>query len=335
MTNEPAGADEEDLGALTLPGRSYGADTREKYGRTWLLFREWCDAHGRCPLPADSETLTRYAISLAKQELSPNTITTRISAIRTIHRDPTIAGLRKPAKPHPVPDGRMAADQARAYRATIAAAGWHERQMDPLLKQHLKKIREQIPFAKPIGVRDWGMIMLGFALGARRSELARLDIGDLRLDEPHWLLVRLHNGKIVEIRRGVDHTLCAVAAVLDWVAWLRMRNITDGPLFRALQGHGTKLTVHGLSQTTDARAGRLTPQACARVVQRHVRRARLELHNVAGHSLRLGGATSARMAGATAQEIADHFRWHNNPDTLAGHIDQLAARAHNPMAKVL
>lgn len=318
---------------LRLADRRFSDNTKRSYASAWRGFDQWCQTHGRCPLPADSETAALYATWLASLQRSPNTITTHLAAILAKHRN----------EHQDAPDLYDAHLIARSHRRERSDAGWSERQMDGLRVPHLRQIRDAIDFSVPIGVRDWAIIMLGFAIGGRRSELACLDITDVRLDPPHWLLVRLcHSktdqagvGKIVQIKRGQDHALCPVAAVLDWVGWLRMRGITEGPLFRSMQGWGTKLTIDGRATTPEARSGRLTGQGCSNVIKRNAERAGVDLDKLGGHSVRRGGATSAYEAGADANEIADHFRWKRGSQAMQRYLDAVDARRRNAMAKVL
>ncbi len=95
-------------------------------------------------------------------------------------------------------------------------------------------------------------------------------------------------GRLVGIP-GAPPDSCPVRALR---AWLRCAGLTDGPLFRGVNRHGT------------VQPGRLTAQAVALVVKRRAAAAGLEPEQFAGHSLRGGLATSAAAAaGASERSI--------------------------------
>lgn len=334
-----------------LRRRRYSENTRSTYTNAWKTFSQWCAGHGLVSLPAATETLELYAAHLALLGQSPNSITTKISAIRTVHRMPEIAGLRPREGGWPVPDGHDAGGLADAHRRDLVESGWRERQADPIRVDHLRRLRDSIRGRDPqrlIDVRDWAMIMLGFALGSRRSMVAGLNFEHIGYDPPHWMPVLIAFsktdqagiGRMVQVKRGRDHTLCPVQATLDYISSMKMRGIDSGPLFRAMQGQGTKLTVHGEARSRDALAGRLTPRACDRVLKRRVAEAQARGHDVdlqvvSWHGQRRGAGTAAYEAGADVVEIADQFGWDRKSASLWRYIEQIDQRRRNAMARVL
>ena len=119
---------------------------------------------------------------------------------------------------------------------------------DPMLADDIIKIVKDIPtwrYAQAHGkeqtpsmrgLRDRALIILGFSLAARRSELAALEIEDLDVKD-EGLLVTFRKSKTdqegegakVAVPRG--NKLCPVALLQDW---LDAAHIIEGPVFRAI-----------------------------------------------------------------------------------------------------
>lgn len=330
----------DDLDALAaeverMAGRRYSVNTVRSYETGIAQFSAWCATNGRQALPADASTVALWIARLCRpregeQKLSPNTIKSRLAAIPYWH-------LQESA---PVPDLTIAHQVRMTYQRERSDEGWKERRVDPFMRSDLLIIRDAIDFSKPIGVRDWAILLLSIAMMGRRSELSCLDITDIGLDG-EWMVIRVCSSKtdqagnqeFVQVRRGQDHTLCPVAAVLDLMRWMAMKGIEDGALFRAMQSKGTKLTIHGEAKSAEALTGRLSPQGFSRALQRMATHAGLDL-DVAGHSGRATGATLSHIEGASLVEIADQGRWVRGSKALYGYLRALDMRKNNPIARV-
>lgn len=342
--------------------RSHAVETKSTYRkstRSWVAF---CQRHGLTPFPAAARDLGRWAADQAARGLSPNTIKTRASAIRSVHRRPDLAGLPDPAAPWPVPELGEVDKVVRRHARDLSDNGWKPDKAEALLLADLRRIKRHMApegvFRKGIELRDWAILMLGFAMGGRRSELSCLDIEDIALDpdDPQWMAVRICSsktdqsgaGQVVMIKRAADSELCPVLAVFNLLTWYRMYKdskgnpapIVSGPLFRQMAGFGTHLTVHGESVSADALAGRMSGKA---ISQRYSKRSldaqipgyngRLKRHK--GHSGRRGGATEAARAGATHEKMCQHFRWVPGSQMAARYVEESDRRENNPMAAVL
>lgn len=95
-------------------------------------------------------------------------------------------------------------------------------------------------------------------------------------------------GREVGIPFGQHPETCPVRAMR---AWRKQSEITDGPVFRAINRHG------------QLQEGRLTSQSVALIVKRTAERAGLDPARYAGHSLRAGLATAAAAGGASERSI--------------------------------
>ena len=112
----------------------------------WRLFRDWCLATGRCPMPSDRATIQEF---LNRFPAAAATVDRRRRAIRRAHRhrgyaDPTISAV-----PEVEPDPRLP-----AMLRAAPVRGW--------------------PCAVP-GRRDAFLAVLRWQVGMSRPALARLD----------------------------------------------------------------------------------------------------------------------------------------------------------------
>lgn len=95
----------------------------------------------------------------------------------------------------------------------------------------------------PRGRRDAALISLGFALGARRSELVALDLEDLE-DDGEGLVVRITRSKTDAEGRGavlyvpLATELFGVCAVRATRQWRQDLGEEAGPLFRSIRKGG-------------------------------------------------------------------------------------------------
>jgi integrase len=98
----------------------------------------------------------------------------------------------------------------------------------------------------PAGLRDRAVILLGFALLARRAELAALSVSDIEHVPGEGLAVTIRASKTDQSARGAvrrihyasAEAVCPVRAVLAWLAYLAARGRTAGPLFTRIDRWG-------------------------------------------------------------------------------------------------
>jgi integrase len=159
----------------------------------------------------------------------------------------------------------------------------------------------ELPANRLIGKRDRALLLVGFAGAFRRSELVGLDVGDLSWQEGQGVIVTLRRSKTdqegqgqkVGIPFGQGEETCPVRALREWLA---AAQISEGPVFRAVDRHGN-VSSRGM-------CGR----SVARVVQRSIGHTGKDARKFGGHSLRSGLATSAAMAGKSMNAIMGQTR---------------------------
>jgi site-specific recombinase XerD len=257
-------------------------------------FSLWCHAHGLESLPAKPDTVALYLTACAQAGAAVATLRRRLVSLSQMHK----------AAGHPSP---TATETVRRTLSGIArGTDSRPRQVAPLRIGALRAMLAATPEEDLLAVRDHAILLLGFAGGFRRSELAALRVEDLRfVEEGVDVLIRRSKtdqegaGRTIGIPRGRHPQTCPVLALQRW---LRLAELTAGPLWLAITPNGRPGTQR---RNPAGRVGTrpLSAQAIAGVVQRAAARAGLDPGEFAGHSLRAGFATEAAAQGATERAI--------------------------------
>jgi site-specific recombinase XerD len=279
----PGGA----LGPVVAAAQKYVAlatseNTLRAYRSDWADFSRWCEQHRLRAYPADPATVGLYMAGLAETH-KVSTITRRLAAIAKQHRDhgksspcsmrysaicEVLRGIRREKGVRPDAKEALSTDQLRAMVSALPAS--------------------------PRGLRDRALLLIGFAGGFRRSELAALAMVDIT-DTHDGLKVLIRRsktdqegeGRTIGIPYGSDPRTCPVRA---YRGWLKTSGITDGPVFRHF--HNQKMGT-----------GAISAQTVALIVKQAAERAGIDSAELAGHSLRSGLATTAARNGASERSI--------------------------------
>ncbi|MFD3685468.1 tyrosine-type recombinase/integrase [Nocardiopsis sp. NPDC058631] len=302
----------------------WAVSTRTGYARDWRTFTAWCSTTHRAPLPATAETLASYTDHLASAGAAPATVDRALGAIASRHAAAGHAVSTKAA--------RMV---LRSYRREWAGAGGRRKQAPALSVEDLRAMLDAAG-QDLVGLRDRTLLLLGYAMMARRSELAALDITDLRT-VPDGLEVFVATSKTdkdsagttVAIPYGTHLSTCPVRTASAYLATLANAGVTTGPLLRSIDRHGR------LAGTPDAAGrgtGRMSGAGINLVVKRLATAAGIE--GVTAHSLRAGPATAAAAAGVPRAWIARQGRWSEASTAVDSYIRPADAWRDNPMRKV-
>jgi integrase len=321
------------------------------YRSRWRLFEAWCRDAGRVALPATAQTMAAYLTYLAVDRgLKATTADAHLTAIRAVHRG---AGAPPP--------------EALAARKVVTAAAKREAARDgrygprkavPVMAADLPAVVAACDPQAPAGLRDRAVILLGFALLARRAELAALSISDVEHVPGEGLAVTIRASKTDQSARGLvrrihyasAEAVCPVRAVLAWLEYLAAHEVTVGPLFTRIDRWGNlaaaaggRYASSGLAGAGDGirpadgvrppagRDGRLRPQAVGDIVAAACRAAGLAApgtqagpagRRYSGHSLRRGGATSMLKAGAQPLNVSRHGRWADGSRAFSGYVEE-------------
>jgi site-specific recombinase XerD len=238
----------EQRGATWNPAKDLGAhfsrpiseNTARAYAGDWKQFDAWCREHGRSSFPASGETVAKYlksrgvraastALDFAdagtgvppKRSYAVNTLVRWVSAINVLHRQ---AG-------HPPPgattDVKTVLASARGLNSAVP------RRMEPVSLRELRRALGLIDMnthpAAIRGHRDWAILVLGFAGGFQRSELAALTFGDIQLGDPLGIRLCIPTARTVRMGRTASKLLpfgkspdtCPACALLRWTRLLR------------------------------------------------------------------------------------------------------------------
>lgn len=272
--------------------QSVAPNTRRAYAADWRHFQSWCQIHRLEPLPASPKTVAAYLSALADgsatEEGKPYTAATirrRMTSIRIVH------GAREAPDPT---DTELVAKTWRGIRrdedVSVAQKG-----REALLADHIRAVVEALEDDQLKGRRDRALVLVGYATGARRGELAALDVGDLDF-RPEGMLVHIRRSKTDQAGRGRTASVhygeecCAVSALKGW---LEAADIQEGAVFRTVDRWG------------NLRGNRLSGRSINRAVKAAAQAAGMDSSRVGAHSLRAGHVTQRRVAGDPTDAIMD------------------------------
>lgn len=331
---KPAGGSIDTTVSATVLSRiaaSVPQNTRQAYANDWRRFETWCATVGRTALPCTSETLAEYVSHLADLGRAPASIMRATASIRVIHK---LGG-------HYPPDTLAARAVVKSYRNDRADAGVpNENPGAALTVKQLRKIAAKLDLDTPRDLRDCLVIVLGWAMMARREELVRLNIADVaEVESGLDVMVRkakrdqMANGRNVAVPYGSDPATCPVRLMRAWLAILREQGIIEGPLFRHIDSKGRIGGSPGWQprQGNGSPDGRLTGAGIWRIVKLSAKKAGVDATRIQAHSLRAGGATGAYLGGADIVEIGRHGGWHDGSPVLLRYIRDVDRWKKNPM----
>lgn len=268
--------------AMNYATKSRAPQTLRAYRADLEHFAAWCAGRNAATIPAAPATVAEYVADLAKT-YKPSTISRRLAAISVAHK---LAGHETPTKSATV----LAV--LTGVRRTLGTA---PEQHAPAGIGEVRRMVARLDLATATGLRDRALLLVGFALAARRSELVALEVADFT-EKDAGLVVTIRRSKTDQEGRGTERALpfgtdpetCPVRALR---AWLEVARITAGPVFRSVDRWGHI----GAS---------MTPGAVADVVKRCATLAGLDAAKYSGHSLRAGFCTTAAARGASERAIA-------------------------------
>jgi integrase len=254
--------------AQSYADRAVSSSTARAYTAAMADYGRWCHDRGLTAVPSSPHQVGSYLAALAVTH-AVSTLEQRLSAISAAHRaaghhldtrHPCIRDVLSGIKRvHGTAQRQVEAATTDVVRLMVDACG------DDLA-----------------GLRDRAILLLGFAGAMRRSELAALDVSDLRF-EREGLRVLIRRSKTDQDGQGQEIGIASPGAIAAVQAWLQAAGIQSGRVFRTLQRRAVG----------DA----LSDQSVALIVKRRAEAVGLDPSMFSGHSLRAGFATSAAARG--------------------------------------
>ena len=290
-------------GTLVLPGdaervgryldAAHAAATHRAYAADADAFAIWCARRGAVALPAAPETIAAYLTALADAGAKPASITRRASGIGWVHAQ---AGHGRPTEHAGV------RAVLRGIRRDAATRGVRTTKACALTPAQLRALVEDLPDTLA-GARDRVVILVGYALALRASDLVGLDVRDLNtVGEGLDVYVARSKtdqdgaGETLALAPGVRAATCPVTAVHTWLA---RSHLLEGPLLRRVDK----------SDHIAPGSGSMATSSVRRILTRAATRAGISSDQLSPHSLRRGFATAAYRAGVPEAEIARTGRW--------------------------
>jgi integrase len=277
---------------------SRAKSTRRAYDCDWKDFTRFCTSNRLESLPAAPQTLALYLADLAGHA-KVATIRRRAVAISQRHKQ---RGLESPVA-HPV--------VRDVLRGIVNSKGCAPVKKDALTLEAVKSMLLAVRGTDLQVARDRALLLVTFWGGFRRSEVAALDVEDIRFDKA-GAVVTLRRSKTDQIGEGREVALpelaieavCPVRALREW---LTLSQTTSGALFKPFS--------FDRSLSTNIR---ISGCAIAMIVKRLANRAGLE-GDFGAHSLRSGFVTSAAQAGVSEVDIA-RVTGHRSVAVLRGYV---------------
>src|ERR1039458_1642151 len=245
--------------------RKRALNTRLAYESDWRDFAAWCASAGREALPASADTVSLYLVALAGRGRVQSTIGRRVVSIAAQHL----------AAGHASPATADVGEVLAGIRRKLGTAPVHRK-----AALSVDDLRLMLPACGdgPRGARDRALLLVGFASGLRRSELAALDLADVSIVRQGVVLrVRRSKtdqsgkGREVGVHKGRRPATCPRYALDRWIV---ERGSWPGALF---------CHVGPVGRVDHAR---IAGQSVAAAVKAAARRAGLDPARYGGHSLR-------------------------------------------------
>lgn len=279
--------------------------TQKTYRAATKRFYSFCTAHNVLnPFPLSEQLLCFFASYLALQNLSPQTIKSYLSAIRSVHIS---LGFPDPRDQSSMP--RLKRVQAGISRVR-AQSGIPKRVRLPITLQVLSGIGNFLQSSShPEKIVLWavactaffGFFRLGELLPENATSNSGIVWGDVAIDShsaPRMVQIHLRTSKCDQFGAGSDIVLgatgssvCPVKAILTYTG---IRGSEPGAFFRD--------TVNRV----------VTKPWFVTQIRQILKSIGLPQHNFAGHSFRIGAATTAALVGMEDSMIQTLGRWHSS-----------------------
>lgn len=255
---------------------AYASNTRRAYRSDIASFIQWGGS-----IPSTPEELAAF-IAYRANICTVATIRRQLASLSSLHS--TLGHSPNPLK------NRLITSTVRGLARLY---GRPQRAVEPLLIEQLKLILDGVPDTA-IGKRDAALLTIGFAGGMRRSELVALDFDDIA-HVSAGIRITIKRSKTDQSGRGrliaIPYGRTRYCPVKYLNVWSNEIYVGEGAVFRSCP------------KSSRVNNRRLSVEAVATIIKKHIARIGLKAADYSGHSLRSGYVTSAIQAGASEHSI--------------------------------
>jgi site-specific recombinase XerD len=249
-------------------------------------------------LPAKPTTVAKFIEHVANSNISSASIRRKIVSIAAIHR---WANFSDPTKS---PEVKLAIRKMHRKLGRLCA------QAEPINKERLKLMLLACE-NNLRGKRDRVLLTLAYETMRRRSELASLQIIDIR-ERKNGAIILLRKSKTDQERLGTWLQISTKTYKLI-KHWIKSAKIKDGKILR-----GLKINEQVTCGLTGAQIGRIFKRLATKAGVDY-----LSVKNISGHSIRVGAAQDLLLSGATLPQIMAKGGW-TKVDTVMRYVERIA-----------
>lgn len=309
--SQSEGLSDKSMNSLSVTKANHTIDA---YESDWNDFCDWCRYHHQTSYPAKPETIVNYINDLADYAKA-STIRRRISAISENY-NASGDHVENPCRAWIVKEALIGLTRLK---------GTVQKGKTPIYWEEIEEMIHRMDLSSLQALRDRAVLLLGFMGAFRRSELASLDVEDIR-KYPQGIVVTICHSKTDQTSAGqqigipyLSHSSMDCIHALQ--EWLTAAGITSGPLFRSFLKNGK------------VSSRRLSDKSINLIVKKYAASIGLNPEMYGAHSLRHGFATYAALQGVEERLIMKQTR-HRSVEMVRRYINEADLFTNNPIDKI-
>ena len=309
--SQSEGLSDKSMNSLSVTKANHTIDA---YESDWNGFCDWCRYHHQTSYPAKPETIVNYINDLADYAKA-STIRRRISAISENY-NASGDHVENPCRAWIVKEALIGLTRLK---------GTVQKGKTPIYWEEIEEMIDRMDLSSLQALRDRAVLLLGFMGAFRRSELAGLDVEDIR-KYPQGIVVTIRHSKTDQTSAGqqigipyLSHSSMDCIHALQ--EWLTAAGITSGPLFRSFLKNGK------------VSSRRLSDKSINLIVKKYAASIGLNPEMYGAHSLRHGFATYAALQGVEERLIMKQTR-HRSVEMVRRYINEADLFTNNPIDKI-
>ena len=309
--SQSEGLSDKSMNSLSVTKANHTIDA---YESDWNDFCDWCRYHHQKSYPAQPETIVNYINDLADYAKA-STIRRRISAISENY-NASGDHVENPCRAWIVKEALIGLTRLK---------GTVQKGKTPIYWEEIEEMIHRMDLTSLQALRDRAVLLLGFMGAFRRSELAGLDVEDIK-KYPQGIVVTIRHSKTDQTSAGqqigipyLSHSSMDCIHALQ--EWLTAADITSGPLFRSFLKNGK------------VSSRRLSDKSINLIVKKYAASIGINPEMYGAHSLRHGFATYAALQGVEERLIMKQTR-HRSVEMVRRYINEADLFTNNPIDKI-